>query len=173
MLSSTFGTFVRYWIQINSKLIRYALTRNMISPMPSAPLTTLLLQSIRAIVAGPIIPKQVWGNHEPRRKTKEELTRSGKLPTCIWRLAIASRPVTPSLLQRQWSWKSIQKIIPYTNSFKALKKIEKGKRWQINSLYNQRGNQSTAGSLQGTNYKELHPAEDDSSSSTETSSSSS
>ena len=60
----------------------------------------------------------------------------------------------------------------YTNSFKALKKIEKEKGDKSTSLYNQRGNQSTVDLFKAPTYKELHP-EDDSSSSTETSSSSS
>lgn len=60
----------------------------------------------------------------------------------------------------------------YTNSFKALKKIEKEKGDKSTSLYNQRGNQSTVDLFKAPSYKELHP-EDNSSSSKETKNSSS
>lgn len=60
----------------------------------------------------------------------------------------------------------------YTNSFKALKKIEKEKGDKSTSLYNQRSNQSTVDLFKAPSYKELHP-EDDSSSSKETKNSSS
>lgn len=60
----------------------------------------------------------------------------------------------------------------YTNSFKALKKIEKEKGDKSTSLYHQRGDQSSVDLFKAPSYKELHP-EDDSSSSKETKNSSS
>lgn len=60
----------------------------------------------------------------------------------------------------------------YTNSFKALKKIEKEKGDKSTSLYHQRGDQSSVDLFKAPSYKELHP-EDDSSSSKDTKNSSS
>ena len=109
----------------------------------------------------------------PDEKTKEELDKireAANLP-----LKISDSIQTGDLL-RFFKGNDLGKVNPedysYTNSFKALKKIEKEKGDKSTSLYNQRGNQSTVDLFKAPTYKELHP-EDDSSSSTETSSSSS
>ena len=109
----------------------------------------------------------------PDEKTKEEL---GKIREAAnLQLKISDSIQTGDLL-RFFKGNDLGKVNPedysYTNSFKALKKIEKEKGDKSTSLYNQRGNQSTVDLFKAPTYKELHP-EDDSSSSTETSSSSS
>ena len=102
----------------------------------------------------------------PDEKTKEELDK----------IREAANSIQTGDLLRFFKGNDLGKVNPddysYTNSFKALKKIEKEKGDKSTSLYNQRGNQSTVDLFKAPTYKELHP-EDDSSSSTETSSSSS
>ncbi|MDB8620996.1 LTA synthase family protein [Streptococcus parasanguinis] len=109
----------------------------------------------------------------PDEKTKEELDKIGEAANL--QLKISDSIQTGDLL-RFFKGNDLGKVNPddysYTNSFKALKKIEKEKGDKSTSLYNQRGNQSTVDLFKAPTYKELHP-EDDSSSSTETSSSSS
>lgn len=109
----------------------------------------------------------------PDEKTKEELDKIREAANL--QLKISDSIQTGDLL-RFFKGNDIGKVNPddysYTNSFKALKKIEKEKGDKSTSLYNQRGNQSTVDLFKAPTYKELHP-EDDSSSSTETSSSSS
>lgn len=109
----------------------------------------------------------------PDEKTKEELDKIREAANL--QLKISDSIQTGDLL-RFFKGNDLGKVNPedysYTNSFKALKKIEKEKGDKSTSLYNQRGNQSTVGLFKAPTYKELHP-EDDSSSSTETSSSSS
>lgn len=109
----------------------------------------------------------------PDEKTKEELDRIREAANL--QLKISDSIQTGDLL-RFFKGNDLGKVNPedysYTNSFKALKKIEKEKGDKSTSLYNQRGNQSTVDLFKAPTYKELHP-EDDSSSSTETSSSSS
>ena len=106
-------------------------------------------------------------------KTKEELDKIREAANL--QLKISDSIQTGDLL-RFFKGNDLGKVNPedysYTNSFKALKKIEKEKGDKSTSLYNQRGNQSTVDLFKAPTYKELHP-EDDSSSSTETSSSSS
>ena len=109
----------------------------------------------------------------PDEKTKEELDKIREAANL--QLKISDSIQTGDLL-RFFRGNDLGKVNPedysYTNSFKALKKIEKEKGDKSTSLYNQRGNQSTVDLFKAPTYKELHP-EDDSSSSTETSSSSS
>lgn len=109
----------------------------------------------------------------PDEKTKEELDKIRE--DANLQLKISDSIQTGDLL-RFFKGNDLGKVDPedysYTNSFKALKKIEKEKGDKSTSLYNQRGNQSTVDLFKAPTYKELHP-EDDSSSSTETSSSSS
>lgn len=109
----------------------------------------------------------------PDEKTKEELDKIREAANL--KLKISDSIQTGDLL-RFFKGNDLGKVNPedysYTNSFKALKKIEKEKGDKSTSLYNQRGNQSTVDLFKAPTYKELHP-EDDSSSSTETSSSSS
>ena len=109
----------------------------------------------------------------PDEKTKEELDKIREAANL--QLNISDSIQTGDLL-RFFKGNDLGKVNPedysYTNSFKALKKIEKEKGDKSTSLYNQRGNQSTVDLFKAPTYKELHP-EDDSSSSTETSSSSS
>lgn len=109
----------------------------------------------------------------PDEKTKEELDKIREAANL--QLKISDSIQTGDLL-RFFNGNDLGKVNPddysYTNSFKALKKIEKEKGDKSTSLYNQRGNQSTVDLFKAPTYKELHP-EDDSSSSTETSSSSS
>ena len=109
----------------------------------------------------------------PDEKTKEELDKIREAANL--QLKISDSIQTGDLL-RFFKGNNLGKVNPedysYTNSFKALKKIEKEKGDKSTSLYNQRGNQSTVDLFKAPTYKELHP-EDDSSSSTETSSSSS
>lgn len=109
----------------------------------------------------------------PDEKTKEDLDKIREAANL--QLKISDSIQTGDLL-RFFKGNDLGKVNPedysYTNSFKALKKIEKEKGDKSTSLYNQRGNQSTVDLFKAPTYKELHP-EDDSSSSTETSSSSS
>lgn len=109
----------------------------------------------------------------PDEKTKEELDKIREAANL--QLKISDSIQTGDLL-RFFKGNDLGKVNPedysYTNSFKALKKIEKEKGDKSTSLYNQRGNQSTVDLFKAPTYKELHP-EDDNSSSTETSSSSS
>ena len=109
----------------------------------------------------------------PDEKTKEELDKIREAANL--QLKISDSIQTGDLL-RFFKGNDLGKVNPedysYTNSFKALKKIEKEKGDKSTSLYNQRGNQSTVDLFKAPTYKELHP-EDHSSSSTETSSSSS
>lgn len=109
----------------------------------------------------------------PDEKTKEELDKIREAANL--QLKISDSIQTGDLL-RFFKGNDLGKVNPddysYTNSLKALKKIEKEKGDKSTSLYNQRGNQSTVDLFKAPTYKELHP-EDDSSSSTETSSSSS
>ena len=109
----------------------------------------------------------------PDEKTKEELDKIREAANL--QLKISDSIQTGDLL-RFFKGNDLGKVNPedysYTNSFKALKKIEKEKGDKSTSLYHQRGNQSTVDLFKAPTYKELHP-EDDSSSSTETSSSSS
>lgn len=109
----------------------------------------------------------------PDEKTKEELDKIREAANL--QLKISDSIQTGDLL-RFFKGNDLGKVNPddysYTNSFKALKNIEKEKGDKSTSLYNQRGNQSTVDLFKAPTYKELHP-EDDSSSSTETSSSSS
>ena len=109
----------------------------------------------------------------PDEKTKEELDKIREAANL--QLKISDSIQTGDLL-RFFKGNDLGKVNPedysYTNSFKALKKIEKEKGDKSTSLYNQRGNQSTVDLFKAPTDKDLHP-EDDSSSSTETSSSSS
>ena len=109
----------------------------------------------------------------PDEKTKEELDKIREAANL--QLKISDSIQTGDLL-RFFKGSDLGKVNPedysYTNSFKALKKIEKEKGDKSTSLYNQRGNQSTVDLFKAPTYKELHP-EDNSSSSAETSSSSS
>ena len=109
----------------------------------------------------------------PDDKTKEELNKIREAANL--QLKISDSIQTGDLL-RFFKGNDLGKVNPedysYANSFKALKKIERGEGDKSTSLYNQRGNQSTVDLFKAPTYKELHP-EYDSSSSTETSSSSS
>ena len=109
----------------------------------------------------------------PDEKTKEQLDKIREAANL--QLKISDSIQTGDLL-RFFKGNDLGKVNPddysYTNSFKALKKIEKEKGDKSTSLYNQRGNESTVDLFKAPSYKELHP-EETSSSSTETSSSSS
>ena len=109
----------------------------------------------------------------PDENTKEQLDKIREAANL--QLRISDSIQTGDLL-RFFKGNDLGKVNPedysYTNSFKALKKIEKEKGDKSTSLYNQRGNQSTVDLFKAPTYKELHP-EDNSSSSAETSSSSS
>ena len=109
----------------------------------------------------------------PDENTKEQLDKIREAANL--QLRISDSIQTGDLL-RFFKGNDLGKVNPedysYTNSFKALKKIEKEKGDKSTSLYHQRGNQSTVDLFKAPTYKELHP-ENDSSSSTETSSSSS
>ena len=109
----------------------------------------------------------------PDEKTKEQLDKIREAANL--QLKISDSIQTGDLL-RFFKGNDLGKVNPddysYTNSFKALKKIEKEKGDKSTSLYNQRGNKSTVDLFKAPSYKELHP-EESSSSSTETSSSSS
>ena len=109
----------------------------------------------------------------PDENTKEQLDKIREAANL--QLRISDSIQTGDLL-RFFKGNDLGKVNPedysYTNSFKALKKIEKEKGDKSTSLYHQRGNQSTVDLFKAPTYKELHP-EGDSSSSTETSSSSS
>ncbi len=109
----------------------------------------------------------------PDEKTKEQLDKIREAANL--QLKISDSIQTGDLL-RFFKGNDLGKVNPddysYTNSFQALKKIEKEKGDKSTSLYNQRGNQSTVDLFKAPSYKELHP-EETSSSSTETSSSSS
>ena len=109
----------------------------------------------------------------PDENTKEQLDKIREAANL--QLKISDSIQTGDLL-RFFKGNDLGKVNPedysYTNSFKALKKIEKEKGDKSTSLYHQRGNQSTVDLFKAPTYKELHP-EDDSSSSAETSSSSS
>ena len=109
----------------------------------------------------------------PDEKTKEELDKIREAANL--QLKISDSIQTGDLL-RFFKGNDLGKVNPedysYTNSFKALKKIEKEKGDKSTSLYNLRGNESTVDLFKAPSYKELHP-EETSSSSTETSSSSS
>ena len=109
----------------------------------------------------------------PDEKTKEQLDKIREAANL--QLKISDNIQTGDLL-RFFKGNDLGKVNPddysYTNSFKALKKIEKEKGDKSTSLYNQRGNKSTVDLFKAPSYKELHP-EESSSSSTETSSSSS
>lgn len=100
----------------------------------------------------------------PDEKTKEELDKIREAANL--QLKISDSIQTGDLL-RFFKGNDLGKVNPddysYTNSFKALKKIEKEKGDKSTSLYNQRGNQSTVDLFKAPTYKELHP-EDDSSS---------
>lgn len=109
----------------------------------------------------------------PDEKTKEQLDKIREAANL--QLKISDSIQTGDLL-RFFKGNDLGKVNPddysYTNSFKALKKIEKEKGDKSTSLYNLRGNGSTVDLFKAPSYKELHP-EETSSSSTETSSSSS
>ena len=109
----------------------------------------------------------------PDEKTKEQLDKIREAANL--QLKISDSIQTGDLL-RFFKGNDLGKVNPddysYTNSFKALKKIEKEKGDKSTSLYNLRGNESTVDLFKAPSYKELHP-EETSSSSTETSSSSS
>lgn len=109
----------------------------------------------------------------PDEKTKEQLDKIREAANL--QLKISDSIQTGDLL-RFFKGNDLGKVNPddysYTNSFQALKKIEKEKGDKSTSLYNLRGNESTVDLFKAPSYKELHP-EETSSSSTETSSSSS
>lgn len=109
----------------------------------------------------------------PDDKTKADLDKIREAANL--QLKISDSIQTGDLL-RFFKGDDIGKVNPddysYTNSFKALKKIEKEKGDKSTSLYHQRGDQSSVDLFKAPSYKELHP-EDDSSSSKETKNSSS
>lgn len=109
----------------------------------------------------------------PDDKTKADLDKIREAATL--QLKISDSIQTGDLL-RFFKGDDLGKVNPddysYTNSFKALKKIEKEKGDKSTSLYHQRGDQSSVDLFKAPSYKELHP-EDDSSSSKETKNSSS
>ena len=109
----------------------------------------------------------------PDDKTKADLDKIRE--TANLQLKISDSIQTGDLL-RFFKGDDLGKVNPddysYTNSFKALKKIEKEKGDKSTSLYHQRGNQSSVDLFKAPSYKELHP-EDDSSSSKDTKNSSS
>lgn len=109
----------------------------------------------------------------PDDKTKADLDKIREATNL--QLKISDSIQTGDLL-RFFKGDDLGKVNPddysYTNSFKALKKIEKEKGDKSTSLYHQRGDQSSVDLFKAPSYKELHP-EDDSSSSKETKNSSS
>ena len=109
----------------------------------------------------------------PDDKTKADLDKIREAANL--QLKISDSIQTGDLL-RFFKGDDLGKVNPddysYTNSFKALKKIEKEKGDKSTSLYHQRGNQSSVDLFKAPSYKELHP-EDDNSSSKETKNSSS
>ena len=109
----------------------------------------------------------------PDDKTKADLDKIREAANL--QLKISDSIQTGDLL-RFFKGDDLGKVNPddysYTNSFKALKKIEKEKGDKSTSLYHQRGDQSSVDLFKAPSYKELHP-EDDSSSSKETKNSSS
>ena len=108
----------------------------------------------------------------PDDKTKADLDKIREAANL--QLKISDSIQTGDLL-RFFKGDDLGKVNPddysYTNSFKALKKIEKEKGDKSTSLYHQRGDQSSVDLFKAPSYKELHP-EDDSSSSKETKNSS-
>ena len=109
----------------------------------------------------------------PDDKTKADLDKIREAANL--QLKISDSIQTGDLL-RFFKGDDLGKVNPddysYTNSFKALKKIEKEKGDKSTSLYHQRGDQSSVDLFKAPSYKELHP-EDNSSSSKETKNSSS
>lgn len=109
----------------------------------------------------------------PDDKTKADLDKIREAANL--QLKISDSIQTGDLL-RFFKGDDLGKVNPddysYTNSFKALKKIEKEKGDKSTSLYHQRGDQSSVDLFNAPSYKELHP-EDDSSSSKDTKNSSS
>lgn len=109
----------------------------------------------------------------PDDKTKADLDKIREVANL--QLKISDSIQTGDLL-RFFKGDDLGKVNPddysYTNSFKALKKIEKEKGDKSTSLYHQRGDQSSVDLFKAPSYKELHP-EDDSSSSKDTKNSSS
>lgn len=109
----------------------------------------------------------------PDDKTKADLDKIREAANL--QLKISDSIQTGDLL-RFFKGDDLGKVNPddysYTNSFKALKKIEKEKGDKSTSLYHQRGDQSSVDLFKAPSYKELHP-EDDSSSSKDTKNSSS
>lgn len=109
----------------------------------------------------------------PDDKTKADLDKIREAANL--QLKISDSIQTGDLL-RFFKGDDLGKVNPddysYTNSFKALKKIEKEKGDKSTSLYHQRGDQSSVDLFKAPSYKELH-LEDDSSSSKETKNSSS
>lgn len=109
----------------------------------------------------------------PDDKTKADLDKIREAANL--QLMISDSIQTGDLL-RFFKGDDLGKVNPddysYTNSFKALKKIEKEKGDKSTSLYHQRGDQSSVDLFKAPSYKELHP-EDDSSSSKDTKNSSS
>lgn len=101
----------------------------------------------------------------PDDKTKADLDKIREAANL--QLKISDSIQTGDLL-RFFKGDDLGKVNPddysYTNSFKALKKIEKEKGDKSTSLYHQRGDQSSVDLFKAPSYKELHP-EDDSSSS--------
>lgn len=110
---------------------------------------------------------------KPDDKTKADLDKIREAANL--QLKISDSIQTGDLL-RFFKGDDLGKVNPddysYTNSFKALKKIEKEKGDKSTSLYHQRGDQSSVDLFKAPSYKELHP-EDDSSSSKDTKNSSS
>ena len=109
----------------------------------------------------------------PDDKTKADLDKIREAANL--QLKISDSIQTGDLL-RFFKGDDLGKVNPddysYTNSFKALKKIEKEKGDKSTSLYHHRGDQSSVDLFKAPSYKELHP-EDDSSSSKDTKNSSS
>lgn len=109
----------------------------------------------------------------PDDKTKADLDKIREAANL--QLKISDSIQTGDLL-RFFKGDDLGKVNPddysYTNSFKALKKIEKEKGDKSTSLYHQRGDKSSVDLFKAPSYKELHP-EDDSSSSKDTKNSSS
>lgn len=109
----------------------------------------------------------------PDDKTKADLDKIREAANL--QLKISDSIQTGDLL-RFFKGDDLGKVNPddysYTNSFKALKEIEKEKGDKSTSLYHQRGDQSSVDLFKAPSYKELHP-EDDSSSSKDTKNSSS
>lgn len=100
----------------------------------------------------------------PDDKTKADLDKIREAANL--QLKISDSIQTGDLL-RFFKGDDLGKVNPddysYTNSFKALKKIEKEKGDKSTSLYHQRGDQSSVDLFKAPSYKELHP-EDNSSS---------